>query len=208
MKDFDYENMQKKITARSASKRVGKRRGCKLPSNYLTAAQKKSMNGEVQTVQLGKKMEWREFLALDNSMKEAWLNDIIEKWDVGTATISKLFGKDKNAVPGLIIRNKPKIKKRPGRTTKEQADRFLAGFGVETTEKQEPEQEKPEKPAEPAKQSAAREDPVSSAVAWYDFEFHNVSDWTEILKFIRNMPLPTGAKVKISVEGEKGAVMV
>lgn len=69
------------------------------------------------------------------------------------------------------------------------------------------EQKKAEKPAEPAKQSAAREDPVSSEVAWYDFEFHNVSDWTEILKFIRNMPLPTGAKVKISVEGEKGAVM-
>ena len=166
------------------------------------------MNGEVQTVQLGKKMEWREFLALDNSMKEAWLNDIIEKWDVGTATISKLFGKEKNAVPGCVFRNKLNIKKKHKRTTRAQEARFLAGFGIETTEKQEPEQEKPEKPAEPAKQSAAREDPVSSAVAWYDFEFHNVSDWTEILKFIRNMPLPTGAKVKISVEGEKGAVMV
>ena len=42
MKDFDYENMQKKITARSASKRKGNRRGCKLPSDYLTAAQKKA----------------------------------------------------------------------------------------------------------------------------------------------------------------------
>ena len=208
MKDFDYENMQKKITARSASKRKGNRRGCKLPSDYMTAAQIKNMNGEVQTVQLGKRMEWSEFLALDNSMKEAYLNDIIEKWNVGTSTISKLFGKDKNAVPGCIIRNKLKIKKRSGRTTKKQEASFLAGFGVEPQAEEAPVPEKPKKPAESAKLPAPKEDPVAASVAWYDFEFHDVADWAEILKFIRNMPLPKGAKVKISVEGEKGAVMV
>ena len=43
--DFDYDCMQKKRVARGAFSHVNHKRGkCRLPSDYLTAAQRKEMN--------------------------------------------------------------------------------------------------------------------------------------------------------------------
>ena len=46
MHDFDYDAMQKKRIARGAShmKRGSKSKKCTLPSDYLTAAQKRRLN--------------------------------------------------------------------------------------------------------------------------------------------------------------------
>ena len=51
MHDFDYDAMQKKRIARGAShmKRGSKSKKCTLPSDYLTAAQKRRLNGPVST---------------------------------------------------------------------------------------------------------------------------------------------------------------
>lgn len=50
MNDFDYDIVQKKRVARGAFAHVNRKRGkCRLPSDYLTAAQKREMNGKMKT---------------------------------------------------------------------------------------------------------------------------------------------------------------
>ncbi len=52
---FRRDSADKKVTARSANKRVSgaKSKKCTLPSDYLTAAQKKRLNGEVKNGEFG-----------------------------------------------------------------------------------------------------------------------------------------------------------
>ena len=56
MNDFDFENMQKKRIAQGARHRVcgSKSRKCSLPSDLLTAAQKRKLNGPVERYDMGK----------------------------------------------------------------------------------------------------------------------------------------------------------
>ena len=57
MNDFDYDIVQKKRVARGAFAHVNRKRGkCRLPSDYLTAAQKKEMNGAVKTYNITRPM--------------------------------------------------------------------------------------------------------------------------------------------------------
>lgn len=76
MNDFDYDIVQKKRVARGAFAHVNRKRGkCRLPSDYLTAAQKKEMNGAVKTYNITRPMPWREFKAMPEDLKrEFFLN--------------------------------------------------------------------------------------------------------------------------------------
>ena len=63
MNDFDYEVKQKKDIARSAAHRVcgSKSTKCDLPSDHLTAAQKRALSGPVESYNLSGPMSWAEF---------------------------------------------------------------------------------------------------------------------------------------------------
>lgn len=62
MNDFDYDIVQKKRVARGAFAHVNRKRGkCRLLSDYLTAAQKKEMNGAVKTYNITRPMPLAEF---------------------------------------------------------------------------------------------------------------------------------------------------
>lgn len=56
MNDFEKEVREKKSIASGARHRVNgsKSKRCTLPSDYLTPAQRKKLNGEVYTVNLNK----------------------------------------------------------------------------------------------------------------------------------------------------------
>ena len=85
MHDFDYDAMQKKRIARGASHMKHNRKGCSLPSDYLTAAQKRRLNGPVSTYKLDEPMNWESFKAMPE--------DLQETYQANDKMIAKLFGK-------------------------------------------------------------------------------------------------------------------
>lgn len=100
MTDFDYDVMMKKRLANQARHRKGTkgRKGCKLPSDYLTEKEKKAMNGEVKTVKLGVPMKWDEFKKLSKNLKLEYLNDIKEKYHPSIRQYAELFGAPKTTI--------------------------------------------------------------------------------------------------------------
>ena len=77
MNDFDYDCMQKKRVARGAFSHVNHKRGkCRLPSDYLTAAQRKEMNGAVKTYNIARPMPLDEFKVVPDDMKREYMRNM------------------------------------------------------------------------------------------------------------------------------------
>lgn len=77
MNDFDYDIVQKKRVARGAFAHVNRKRGkCRLPSDYLTATQKKEMNGEVKTYNITRPMPMEEFKKLPDDIKREYFRNM------------------------------------------------------------------------------------------------------------------------------------
>lgn len=77
MNDFDYDIVQKKRVARGAFAHVNRKRGkCRLPSDYLTAAQKKAMNGAVKTYNITRPMPLDEFKGMPDDLQREYLRNM------------------------------------------------------------------------------------------------------------------------------------
>lgn len=92
MNDFDYENKQKKDIAHSAQRRVGQRRGCTLPSDYLTAAQKKALSGPVTSVKLDEPMAYKDFKGLSEDLQRAYIENLQTLYGASDAMLAEMFG--------------------------------------------------------------------------------------------------------------------
>ena len=95
MHDFDYDAMQKKRIARGAShmKCGSKSKKCTLPSDYLTAAQKRRLNGPVSTYKLDEPMNWESFKAMPEDLQKKYILNLQETYQANDKMIAKLFGK-------------------------------------------------------------------------------------------------------------------
>ena len=93
MHDFDYDAMQKKRIARGASHMKHNRKGCSLPSDYLTAAQKRRLNGPVSTYKLDEPMSWESFKAMPEDLQKKYILNLQETYQTNDKMIAKLFGK-------------------------------------------------------------------------------------------------------------------
>lgn len=77
MNDFDYDCMQKKRTARGAFAHISRKRGgCTLPSDNLTAKQRREKNGEVKGYNITRPMPWAEFKALPEDLKREFFRNM------------------------------------------------------------------------------------------------------------------------------------
>ena len=106
MNDFDYDCMQKKRTARGAFAHISRKRGgCTLPSDNLTAKQRREKNGEVKSYNITRPMPWQEFKALPEDLKREffrnmqsfggtakWLADEMGTSDMTIRTAAKAAG--------------------------------------------------------------------------------------------------------------------
>ena len=100
MTDFDFDCKEKKRIASGAyhKKNGSKSKGCKLPSDYLTASQKKKLNGEVKSMDLNRPMKWHDFKKLDNEHQKMYLKFLIDTYDVSQFDLSKMFDCAQNTV--------------------------------------------------------------------------------------------------------------
>ena len=93
MYDFDYDAMQKKRIARGASHMKRGSKKCTLPSDYLTAAQKRRLNGPVSTYKLDEPMNWESFKAMPEDLQKKYILNLQETYQTNDKMIAKLFGK-------------------------------------------------------------------------------------------------------------------
>ena len=95
MHDFDYDAMQKKRIARGAShmKRGSKSKKCTLPSDYLTAAQKRRLNGPVSTYKLDEPMSWESFKAMPEDLQKQYILNLQNTYQANDKMVGKMFGK-------------------------------------------------------------------------------------------------------------------
>lgn len=95
MHDFDYDAMQKKRIARGAShmKRGNKSKKCTLPSDYLTAAQKRRLNGPVSTYKLDEPMNWESFKAMPEDLQKKYILNLQETYQTTDEMLGMMFGK-------------------------------------------------------------------------------------------------------------------
>ena len=94
MHDFDYDAMQKKRIARGAAhmKRGNKSKKCTLPSDYLTAAQKRRLNGPVSTYKLDEPMNWESFKAMPEDLQKKYILNLQETYQANNDMLGKMFG--------------------------------------------------------------------------------------------------------------------
>lgn len=77
MNDFDYDCMQKKRIARGAFAHISRKRGgCTLPSDLLTAKQRKEKNGEVKSYNISRPMPWCEFKQMPDDLKREFYRNM------------------------------------------------------------------------------------------------------------------------------------
>lgn len=87
MNDIEYTlrltNKERKITAYSArhKKNGSKSKRCTLPSDNLTAAQKKGLNGEVTTYEMGKPHTWKELKMWPTDLRKQYFDSLITKME-------------------------------------------------------------------------------------------------------------------------------
>ena len=95
MHDFDYDAMQKKRSARGAShmKCGSKSKKCTLPSDYLTDAQKRRLNGPVSTYKLDEPMSWESFKAMPEDLQKQYILNLQNTYQANDKMVGKMFGK-------------------------------------------------------------------------------------------------------------------
>lgn len=150
---------EKKITGHSASKKVTKKRGCKLPSDYLSRKEKQQMNGEVITMNPNEVMSWETFKAMPIDLQQSYLDHLQTEYLASGTDLSTMFGLFKNSLyayarkHGLKLMSVNRSQKTPAYRAKWQA--FLNGEKTESSTE-------PEQPIDniPAEESAPVEPPV------------------------------------------------
>lgn len=93
MHDFDYDVMQKKRIARNAKyqKNGSKSKKCTLPSDYLTAKERKALNGECKTYKMGEPMTYKEFKSMPYENQRLYITGLKQKFNVSISDLATLF---------------------------------------------------------------------------------------------------------------------
>ena len=94
MNDFDFENMQKKRIAQGARHRVcgSRSKKCSLPSDMLTPAQKRKLNGPVERYDMGKPIPWDRFTVMPKDLQVSYLEGLHKNYGIGENRLAELFG--------------------------------------------------------------------------------------------------------------------
>lgn len=156
MKEFDWDVLQKKRVASGAYhiKRGSRSKKCTLPSDYMTASQKRRMNGNVETYNMTAPMAWKTFKKLPNDLKEEYMQSLVDKMDVSQTVAARDMFSISSATMSLYLKENglvwPKTKHGLKKFAGESLDswnEFLNRKDVQEPVAQEPAQEQETKPA-------------------------------------------------------------
>lgn len=107
MHDFDFDIMEKKRIAQGARARKcgSKSRKCTLPSDYLTAAQKKGLNGKVSTYNLSAPMTYSKFRVMPDDLQKEYLLKLRNEMGASQTAIGEMMQCSYETVRQTLIRH-------------------------------------------------------------------------------------------------------
>ena len=107
MHDFDFDIMEKKRIAQGArARKCGSRsRKCTLPSDYLTAAQKKGLNGKVSTYNLSGPMTYSKFRVMPDDLQKEYLLKLRNEMGASLTAIGKMMQCSPETVRQALMRH-------------------------------------------------------------------------------------------------------
>ena len=107
MHDFDFDIMEKKRIAQGArARKCGSRsRKCTLPSDYLTAAQKKGLNGKVSTYNLSGPMTYSKFRVMPDDLQKEYLLKLRNEMGASLTAIGEMMQCSPETVRQALIRH-------------------------------------------------------------------------------------------------------
>lgn len=86
-------NERKSIARQAKAKKNGsKSKRCSLPSDNMTKSEWKKRNGEMITIKLNEKMEYKSFKNLPISLQAEYLNNLVDKYEARQKDIAEMFG--------------------------------------------------------------------------------------------------------------------
>ena len=106
MTDFEYDNWQKKILAKNATKRKcgAKSKKCTLPSDYLTNKQIRERNGKIVSFNLNAPMAWSQYITLPDDIKKEYILTLRKKYNANQTVIAEMFGRAKSTISSEMKR--------------------------------------------------------------------------------------------------------
>ena len=210
MNDFDYEVKQKKDLARSAAHRVrgSKSTKCDLPSDHLTAAQKRALSGPVESYNLSGPMRWAEFKRMPNDLKKMYITQLRADYRASDAMLGNMFG-----VSGAAVY---KARAELGIQSCERGWRPTKAIKAAWEQYINPQSEPivPEEP-ETAAEEVTTPDPVAPEVEeqplvvekvqntlqQFSMDFCDISTWEELYAYCKQFPNPgKGSYIRIRVD--------
>lgn len=107
MHDFDFDIMEKKRIAQGARARKcgSKSRKCTLPSDYLTAAQKKGLNGKVSVYNLSGPMTYSKFRVMPDDLQKEYLLKLRNEMGASLTAIGEMMQCSPETVRQTLIRH-------------------------------------------------------------------------------------------------------
>ena len=120
---------------------------CSLPSDNMTKAQIKKMNGNVVTLQMNKPITWKQFKKYPKDLQKEYLENIVTNYGARNVDVAKMFELEKSHCSKRIQEIAPGIFE--GHRRKQIDPRWEAFISSETEDTQKEELEKiEEKPSE------------------------------------------------------------
>ena len=107
MRDFDFDIMEKKRIAQGARARKcgSKSRKCTLPNDYLTAAQKKGLNGKVIAYNLSGPMTYSKFRVMPDDLQKEYLLKLRNEMGASLTAIGEMMQCSYETVRRTLIRH-------------------------------------------------------------------------------------------------------
>lgn len=109
---FHQDCREKKAAGRGIYSRKGgsKSKRCRLPSDNLTEAQKRKLNGEVITVKLYSEIAWSDFKKANKQVQKLYILAWQETFEARQNDIAEMFGISQNGFNQWCKKHVPEIK--------------------------------------------------------------------------------------------------
>lgn len=82
----------KNAVAKSARTKVGGKGRYMMPSDYLSATEKKKLNGEITVYEMKKPISWKKFKSYPKDIQKDYLQWFVDEFGVTRGTLAPMFG--------------------------------------------------------------------------------------------------------------------
>lgn len=190
MSEFDFEVRQKKSVASGARRRVNgsKSKRCTLPSDYLTAAQKRELNGECYAVNLNEQIGWIELLSLPLSMAKEYIEHLHGVHMAPITGAAEMFGIDVKTYQQYLEKIGVEIPRSAGRRPREVEETWKAFW-------QPPAPQEEERPMEEPKVERKPMQPESMSITL-------TGDLEQLAAYIKLLPMDGRLRMTVTLERE------